>query len=187
MFHNTFLDEDFIAQPFYTWVREAIRGEVVSTRVKHLAEGCLHQAHVYQRMWAYGKYLRTTSSETFKRNCNSGIVRKRNAGEDGNDIGNVDEPGILEEILLLDYGMFEFTVLKVKWFDATLGTTLRKEVNGFTLIDSREFATHGRRQREISKFCLPNEVEQVFFSPDRSDANWWVVMPHREQRTPPNM
>ena len=51
--------------------------------------------------------------------------------------------------------MFDFTVFKVQWFDAILGTTLIKERSGFTVMDSRKFAGHSRGVKEVSRFCLP--------------------------------
>jgi hypothetical protein len=133
------------------------------------------------------RYLRPVSSEIYKRTCNSSVVCKQSIEDGTNDNGELGRPGVIEGIFSLDYGMFDFTVLKVRWFDATLGTTLTIERGGFTLVDSRKFTGHGRGFREISRFCIPQQVDQVFFCPDEVDRNWWVVMPHRERRSAPNL
>jgi len=80
--------------------------------------------------------------------------------------------GVIQEIILLDYQMFQVPLFKCKW--ANKGHGLKVE-DGFTVVNFH--LSQAAFQKD--PYILPSQAKQVFYSNDDS-SDWSVVM-----RAPP--
>ena len=81
--------------------------------------------------------------------------------------------GVIQEIILLDYHMFEVPLFKCSWAHKGRGV---KEEDGFTLVN-----LHMNQSSFVNDpYILPSQAKQVFYSREDDNSSWYVVM-----RAPP--
>ena len=81
--------------------------------------------------------------------------------------------GVIQEIILLDYHMFQVPLFKCKWANKQNGV---KEEDGFTLVN-----LHVNQLAYLQDpYILPSQAKQVFYSRKEDSSPWYVVM-----RAPP--
>lgn len=81
--------------------------------------------------------------------------------------------GVIQEIILLDYHMFQVPLFKCKWANKGNGV---KEEDGFTLVN-----LHVNQSTFLQDpYILPSQAKQVFYSREEDSSPWYVVM-----RAPP--
>ena len=113
---------------------------------------------------------------------NSGVVviakpSSYSSSRDMNPIlGDVAYYGRVVDIIKLKYlGDYSVLLFKCEWFDSTSGRGVRKDEHGFTLVDfSRMTNTSVRMEDE--PFILATQAEQVYYSQDQFDPDWFVAM-----------
>lgn len=77
--------------------------------------------------------------------------------------------GVLEEILVLDYTMFQIPLFKCDWAHTVKGIKVEK---GFTLVNLRQY----KNQYKNDPFILASQARQVFYSRESNKSNWFVVV-----------
>lgn len=81
--------------------------------------------------------------------------------------------GVIKEILMLDYHMFQIPVFRCIWANKGNGV---KEEDGFTLVN-----LHMNQSAYLNDpFILASQAKQVFFSREDDSSPWYVCM-----RAPP--
>lgn len=81
--------------------------------------------------------------------------------------------GVIKEIILLDYHMFQVPLFKCSWAHKGKGV---KEEDGFTLVN-----LHTNQSAFVNDpYILPSQAKQVFYSREDDSSPWYVVM-----RAPP--
>ena len=77
--------------------------------------------------------------------------------------------GVIQEIILLDYHMFQVPLFKCKWANKQNGV---KEEDGFTLVN-----LHVNQLAYLQDpYILPSQAKQVFYSKEEDSSLWYVVM-----------
>lgn len=81
--------------------------------------------------------------------------------------------GVIKEIILIDYHMFQVPLFRCSW--ANKGNGVKVE-DGFTLVN-----LHQNQASYLNDpFILPSQAKQIFYSRDDDCSPWYVVM-----RAPP--
>ena len=81
--------------------------------------------------------------------------------------------GVIKEIILMDYHMFQVPLFKCIWANNGNGV---KEDDGFTLVN-----LHMSQSAFLNDpFIMPAQAKQVFYSRESDSSPWYVVM-----RAPP--
>lgn len=81
--------------------------------------------------------------------------------------------GVIKEIILVDYHMFQFPLFRCSW---TNKRNEVKEEDGFTLVN-----LHMNQSSYLNDpFILASQAKQIFYSRDDEYSPWYVVM-----RAPP--
>ena len=98
----------------------------------------------------------------------------RSSGRDMNQVADIVlYYGVIQEIILLDYHMFQVPLFKCKWANKHNGV---KEEDGFTLVN-----LHVNQLAYLQDpYILPSQAKQVFYSRKEDSSPWYVVM-----RAPP--
>lgn len=98
----------------------------------------------------------------------------RSSVKDTNHVADVVSYfGVIQEIILLDYHMFQVPLFKCKW--ANKGNGLKEE-DGFMLVN---FSVNQAAFLQ-DPYIMPSQAKQVFYSRENDSSNWSVVM-----RAPP--
>lgn len=145
--------------------------------LKRLAGRPISVGVKYKRFVVNGFRFHTKDLESTKRYQNSGVrVRATTSSfssvRDQNPIlSELDYYGILKDIIQLDYG----GQCKVILFDCdwvSKGKRLKKDVDGFTLLDFSNVVRHSE------PFILASQADQVFYvEEDPNGSKWKVVVP----------
>lgn len=77
--------------------------------------------------------------------------------------------GVIQEIILLDYHMFQVPLFKCKWANKGHGV---KEEEGFTLVNQHINQSAFRQD----PYIMPAQARQVFYSREDDSSPWYVVM-----------
>ena len=85
--------------------------------------------------------------------------------------------GVIEEIILMDYHVFQVPLFKCKWANKGHGV---KEEEGFTLVNVHMNQSALRQD----PYVIPSQLKQVFYSREDDSSPWYVVMkaPLRDYR-----
>ncbi|KAI5351053.1 PREDICTED: transposon CACTA En/Spm [Prunus dulcis] len=83
------------------------------------------------------------------------------------DIGKITYYGVIRDIVLLDYRMFEVPIFDCDWANITNGV---KVGDGFTLLNLHQ----GLHQFRKDPFILASQAKEVFYSRTDSNSNWYV-------------
>jgi len=89
-------------------------------------------------------------------------------------IANLDYVGSVEEIIGVDYGMFETLVLYCNWVKANMvgpHATMKRDDYGFTLVNFERLIPYSAQS-----FAFPLHVDQVFFVDNVNNRGWKVVL-----------
>ncbi|CAE6199549.1 unnamed protein product [Arabidopsis arenosa] len=148
-----------------------------SAKLRWLAFGPRHNVESYKGYIINGHRFHT---EDLKRKTqNSGVAYEaftmcRSTAKDTNQVADVVSYfGVIQEIILLDYHMFQVPLFKCKW--ANKGNGLKEE-DGFTLVN---FSLNQAAFLQ-DPFIMPSQAKQVFYSRETDSSPWFVVM-----RAPP--
>lgn len=76
--------------------------------------------------------------------------------------------GVIKQIILLDYGFFQYPLFNCDW--ANVGSGIKVE-EGFTLVNLHQSLTHKQ-----DPFILASQAEPVFYSRESNDSSWYVVL-----------
>ncbi|KAL5732383.1 hypothetical protein ACOSQ2_032075 [Xanthoceras sorbifolium] len=118
--------------------------------------------------------LRFHTKETEKSRQNSGVLVEattlcRSSARDNTQIlGQVAYYGVLKDILLLNYHIFQVPLFKCDWANIVNGV---KVDDGFVLVNLHE----GQSQFEKDPFILASQAKQVFYCRENETSNWYVV------------
>lgn len=77
--------------------------------------------------------------------------------------------GVIQQIILLDYHMFQVPLFKCKWANKGYGV---KEEDGFTLVNLHMNQSTFRQD----PYIMPAQAKQVFYSREDDSSPWYVVM-----------
>ena len=134
-------------------------------------------------MQSYKGYIinghRFQTDDVKRKTQNSGVTYEafsmcRSSARDMNQIADIVlYYGVIQEIILLDYHMFQVPLFKCKWANKGNGV---KEEDGFTLVN-----LHVKQSAYLhDPYILPSQAKQVFYSREEDSSPWYVVM-----RAPP--
>ncbi|CAA7022576.1 unnamed protein product [Microthlaspi erraticum] len=166
-------------QKFSKWIREKIPTNSAdhSTRLRWLAYGPRHIAQTYKGYIVNGN--RFHIDDVKRKTQNSGVTYEafsmcRSSARDSRDMADIVLfYGVVKEIILLDYHMFQVPLFKCVWANKGNGV---KEEDSFTLVN-----LHMNQSAFLQDpYILPSQAKQVFYSREDDISPWYVVM-----RAPP--
>ncbi|CAA7022586.1 unnamed protein product [Microthlaspi erraticum] len=164
---------------FSQWVKEKIptNSKEHSTRLRWLAFGPRRIAQSYKGYVINGHRFHT--DDVKRKTQNSGISYEafsmcRASAKDTRHMADIVAfYGVIKEIILIDYHMFQVPLFKCVW--ANKGNGLKEE-DGFTLVN-----LHMSQSTFISDpYILASQAKQVFYSREEGSSPWYVFM-----RAPP--
>ncbi|CAA7045655.1 unnamed protein product [Microthlaspi erraticum] len=148
-----------------------------STRLRWLAFGPRRVAQSFKGYVINGHRFHT--DDVKRKTQNSGVSYEafsmcRASAKDNRHMADiVTFYGVIKEIILLDYHMFQVPLFKCTW--ANKGNGLKEE-DGFTLVN-----LHMNQSAFLhDPYILPSQAKQVFYSREDESSPWYVVM-----RAPP--
>ncbi|CAE5962892.1 unnamed protein product [Arabidopsis arenosa] len=163
------------ADQFLEWIKEKIPTNSTehSTQLRWLAFGPRHIAQTYKGFVINGHRFHTDDMK--RKTQNSGVTYEafsmcRSSAKDTRlqaDI--VTYFGVIKEIILLDYHMFQVPIFKCHWANKGNGV---KEEDGFTLVN-----LHLNQSAFLQDpYILAAQAKQVFYSREDDFSPWYVVM-----------
>ncbi|CAE6128541.1 unnamed protein product [Arabidopsis arenosa] len=163
------------ADQFLEWIKEKIPTNSTehSTQLRWLAFGPRHIAQTYKGFVINGHRFHTDDMK--RKTQNSGVTYEafsmcRSSAKDTRlqaDI--VTYFGVIKEIILLDYHMFQVPIFKCHWANKGNGV---KEEDGFTLVN-----LHLNQSAFLQDpYILAAQAKQVFYSREDDSSPWYVVM-----------
>ncbi|KAG7536624.1 MFS transporter superfamily [Arabidopsis suecica] len=164
-----------LADQFLEWIKEKIPTNSTehSTQLRWLAFGPRHIAQTYKGFVINGHRFHTDDMK--RKTQNSGVTYEafsmcRSSAKDTRlqaDI--VTYFGVIKEIILLDYHMFQVPIFKCHWANKGNGV---KEEDGFTLVN-----LHLNQSAFLQDpYILAAQAKQVFYSREDDSSPWYVVM-----------
>ncbi|XP_010431497.1 PREDICTED: uncharacterized protein LOC104715823 [Camelina sativa] len=166
------------ADRFSQWVKDKIPGnsEHHSEKLRWLAHGPRNIAQTYKGFVINGHRFHT--EDVMRKTQNSGVTYEafsmcRASARDNRQMADmVVFYGVIQQIIMLDYHMFQIPLFKCKWANKGNGV---KEEEGFTLVNLNV----NQSAYLQDPYILASQAKQVFYSRDDS-SSWSVVM-----RAPP--
>ncbi|XP_013745892.1 uncharacterized protein LOC106448572 [Brassica napus] len=164
---------------FSQWIKEKIpnNSKDHSQRLRWLAFGPRNIAHTYKEFVVNGYRYHTDDMQ--RKTQNSGVAYEafsmcRASAKDSRQQADiVTYYGVIKEIILLDYHMFQVPLFKCSWAHKGRGL---KEEDGFTLVN-----LHMNQSTFANDpYIMPSQAKQVFYSREEDSSPWYVVM-----RAPP--
>ncbi|XP_010466661.1 PREDICTED: uncharacterized protein LOC104746827 isoform X1 [Camelina sativa] len=164
---------------FAKWVKEKIptNSKDHSTKLRWLAFGPRHIAQTYKGYIINGN--RFDTEDVKRKTQNSGVTYeafsmcRSSARDNRHQADIVSYYGVIKEIILLDYHMFQIPIFKCIWANKGKGV---KEEDGFTLVN-----LHLSQSAYLKyPYILASQAKQVFYSREDEMSQWYVVM-----RVPP--
>ena len=147
------------------------------TKSRWLAFGPRNIAQTYKGYVING--CRFLTVDVKRKTQNSGVVYEafsvcRSSARDTNHMADiVTYYGVITEIILLDYHMFQIPIFRCNWANKGNGV---KEEDGFTLVN-----LHLNQSAFLKDpYILASQAKQVFYSVEDDSSPWSVVM-----RAPP--
>ncbi|TYK20621.1 uncharacterized protein E5676_scaffold2198G00020 [Cucumis melo var. makuwa] len=77
--------------------------------------------------------------------------------------------GVLQEIILLDYYVYQLPIFKCDWANVRNGVKVEE---GFTLVNLHQSQSKFVRE----PFILASQAKQVFYARENDTSNWYVVL-----------
>ena len=145
--------------------------------MRWLAFGPIHIAQTYKGYIINGHRFHT--EDVLRKTQNSGVTYEalsicRSSDRDTRHIADmVVYYGVIQEIILWDYHMFQVPIFKCKW--ANKGNGVRED-EGFTLVNLNVNQSGYRDD----PYIMASQAKQVFYSKEDYSSPWSVVM-----RAPP--
>ncbi|XP_048605700.1 uncharacterized protein LOC106383263 [Brassica napus] len=164
---------------FPQWIKDKIPNNSKEhlKRLRWLAFGPRNNAHTYKGYVVNGHRYH---SDDVKRNTqNSGVTYEafsmcRASAKDSKQMADmVAYYGVIKDIILLDYHMFQVPLFKCSW--AHKGKRVKEE-EGFTLVN----LSMNQSSFANDPYILPSQAKQVFYSREDESSPWYIVM-----RAPP--
>ncbi|XP_013729011.2 uncharacterized protein LOC106432716 [Brassica napus] len=160
---------------FTQWVKEKIpsNSKDHSKKLKWLAFGPRAEAQTYKGYIVNGHRFHTDDVQ--RKTQNSGVSYEaftmcRSSARDTNQKADiVAYYGVIQEIILLDYQMFQVPLFKCKWANKGHGVT---EEEGFTLVNLHVNQSAFRQD----PYIMLSQAKQVFYSREDESSPWYVVM-----------
>jgi len=148
-----------------------------SRRLRWLAFGPRNIAHTYKGFVVNGYRYHTDDMQ--RKTQNNGVayeafsICRASAKDSRQQADLVTYYGVIKEIILLDYHMFQVPLFKCSWAHKGRGL---KEEDGFTLVN-----LHMNQSTFANDpYIMPSQAKQVFYSREEDSSPWYVVM-----RAPP--
>ncbi|TYJ98659.1 uncharacterized protein E5676_scaffold507G00490 [Cucumis melo var. makuwa] len=164
-------------EQFSLWLESKIEldssFEGYSDLLKRLANGPTKNVMSYTGYIINGKRFHTKSVE--KSTQNSGVVVdattlcRSSAKDKSQVIDVVAYYGVLQEIILLDYYVYQLLIFKCDW--ANVHNEVKVE-EGFTLVNLHQSQSKFVRE----PFILASQGKQVFYARENDTSNWYVVL-----------
>ena len=139
------------------------------------------EAKMFKSMYAYGYHFRVKGAEQNSRStCDSGVAAVfrqtcRSGRQDQNLIAaDLEYVGQILEIVELNYRRHSVVLLVCDWVKANYrgrNATVKKDEWGFTMANFGCLVPFG-----YESFAFPIHCHQVFFSDDKEDPTWKVVL-----------
>lgn len=164
---------------FPQWIKDKIPNNSKEhlKRLRWLAFGPRNNAHTYKGYVVNGHRYH---SDDVKRNTqNSGVTYEafsmcQASAKDSKQMADmVAYYGVIKDIILLDYHMFQVPLFKCSW--AHKGKRVKEE-EGFTLVN----LNMNQSSFANDPYILPSQAKQVFYSREDESSPWYIVM-----RAPP--
>ncbi|XP_010451613.1 PREDICTED: uncharacterized protein LOC104733759 [Camelina sativa] len=164
---------------FPQWIKEKIpsNSKDHSSRLRWLAFGPRHIAQTYKGFVVNGHRFQT--DDVKRKTQNSGVTYEafsmcRASSKDTRQMADIVAfYGVIKEIVLMDYHMFQVPLFRCSWANKGNGV---KEEDRFTLVN-----LHMNQTSFLNDpFILASQAKQVFYSRDDENSPWYVVM-----RAPP--
>ncbi|CAE5962935.1 unnamed protein product [Arabidopsis arenosa] len=165
---------------FPQWIKYKIpsNSKDHSSRLRWLAFGPRHIAQTYKGYIINGKRFHT--DDVKRKTQESGVTYEafsmcRSSAKDTRQmaVDIISFYGVIKEILMLDYHMFQIPVFRCIWANKGNGV---KEEDGFTLVN-----LHMNQSAYLNDpFILASQAKQVFYSREDDSSPWYVCM-----RAPP--
>ena len=139
-----------------------------------LAYGPRKHATSYSGYIVNGKRFHIKDVE--KSTQNSGVSIEattmcRSSAKDVAQVANIVEYyGVLREIILLDYHNFELPIFNCDW--ANVGNGIKVDEDKFIIANLHQ----GCSQFSRDPFILASQANQVFYSREDENSNWYVVL-----------
>ncbi|KAA0060272.1 uncharacterized protein E6C27_scaffold22G00390 [Cucumis melo var. makuwa] len=147
--------------------------EGYSELLKWLANGPRKNAMSYTGYVINGKRFHTKSVE--KSTQNNGVAVDattlcRSSVKDKSQVMDVVAYyGVLQEIILLDYYVYQLPIFKCDWANVRNGVKVEE---GFTLVNLHQSQSKFVRE----PFILASQAKQVFYTRENDTSNWYVVL-----------
>ncbi|CAA7027683.1 unnamed protein product [Microthlaspi erraticum] len=160
---------------FANWIKEKIPANSPdhSSKLRWLAFGPRLVAQSHKGFIINGKRYHT--DDVKRQTQNSGVsyeaftMCRSNSRDNRHTADIVTYYGVIREIIILDYHMFNVPVFKCTWANKGNGV---KEEDGFTLVN-----LHLSQAAFIQDpFIMPSQAKQVFYSREDESSPWYVVM-----------
>ena len=156
--------------PFTTWIRDRVRqmaadGEDVDLMLSTMSRPPFRTIKHYTSMWAYGYHIRAddetgSSHVSFDAGVAAVIMQEcRSSRADRNPVdAELTYVGIVHDILVVNYGIREYNVLKCSWIRPNLegAPTIRRDAHGFWSVKY-----NARQRQEVEPYVMPNHVQQA--------------------------
>ncbi|CAA7045956.1 unnamed protein product [Microthlaspi erraticum] len=159
---------------FTQWIKQKIRSHSNHPKkLRWLAFGPRYEAQNYRGYIVNGNRFHT--EDVKRKTQNSGVSYEafsmcRSSARDTNHMADVvTYYGVIQEIILLDYHMFQIPLFKCKWANKGYGL---KEEDGFTLVNLHINQTAFRQD----PYIMPSQAKQDFYSREDDSSPWYVVM-----------
>ncbi|XP_010412528.1 PREDICTED: uncharacterized protein LOC104698838 [Camelina sativa] len=150
-----------------------IKAKGNSTKLRWLAFGPRHTAQSYKGYVINGH--RFHRDDVKRMTQNSGVTYEafsmcRSSAQDSRQMADmVVYYGVIKEIILLDYHMFQVPLFKCSWANRGYGV---KEKDGVTLVN-----LHMNQSSFLQDpYIMPSQAKQVFYSREDDSSSWYVVM-----------
>ncbi|XP_050937141.1 uncharacterized protein LOC127148161 [Cucumis melo] len=164
-------------EQFPLWLKSKIEldssVEGYSELLKWLANGPRKNAMSYTGYIINGKRFHTKSVE--KSTQNNGVAVDattlcRSSAKDKSQVMDVVAYyGVLQEIILLDYYVYQLPIFKCDWANVRNGVKVEE---GFTLVNLHQSQSKFVRE----PFILASQAKQVFYARENDTSNWYVVL-----------
>ncbi|XP_038702466.1 uncharacterized protein LOC119999044 [Tripterygium wilfordii] len=173
-----------VNETFHIWFSSHVQnmGNDISKELRWLAKGPNIVAKQFDSYSINGFKFRTKGCEEFLKSQNSGVVVTAKTTSyasvrDQNPVaGDVTYYGRTKNIVELDYyGVFKVLLFKCDWVDTTIGTGLKKDAFGFTLVNFKCLVHTGEHIRH-EPFILASQAKLVYYVEDLRDSDWCVVV-----------
>ncbi|TYK13531.1 putative TNP1-like transposon protein [Cucumis melo var. makuwa] len=164
-------------EQFPLWLKSKIEldssVEGYSELLKWLANGPRKNAMSYTGYIINGKRFHTKNVE--KSTQNNGVAVDattlcRSSVKDKSQVMDVVAYyGVLQEIILLDYYVYQLPIFKCDWANVRIGVKVEE---GFTLVN-----LHQSQSKFVQEpFILASQAKQVFYARENDTLNWYVIL-----------